>query len=139
LYDWLSVIAMFEAVSVLPSPTTALVTMTTLIPESACAWWRLAASRRYCSRDCGDTAASSTILSPVPDVYVLERSAKTRVSAAAPQPRGAQLRAAQDSAHVPGSEAAQWVLISCRATGSSSGTIDGNALSTVATFSPLSG
>ena len=52
-YDSLNVSARFEAVSVLPSPATALATMTTFRPVVLCASCSTAASRRYCSRDAG--------------------------------------------------------------------------------------
>src|SRR5579864_3812547 len=59
-YDSLSVRARFAAVSVLPSPATALAIMTTVRPVDARPWWRAAASRRYCSRDVGSIWSSAT-------------------------------------------------------------------------------
>ncbi len=52
-YDSLKVSARFDAVSVLPSPATALATMITRRPDVLCASWSTAARRRYCSREAG--------------------------------------------------------------------------------------
>src|SRR5688572_2837390 len=62
-YDSLKVRARLEAVSVLPSPATALATITTCRPAVLWASCSTAASRRYCSRDAEFMFSSMTTFS----------------------------------------------------------------------------